>query len=60
MFLQIVLFLAVFAIMPLWKKVKINFGFTKERFDSTDIPGYDGPALVTSDNADLVTPEKSE
>jgi len=44
----------------LGKKVKINFGFTKERFDSTDIPGYDGPALVTSDNADLITEEKGE
>ncbi|MBQ9845657.1 MAG: DUF401 family protein [Oscillospiraceae bacterium] len=28
MALQIILFLAVFAVMPLWKKLKINFGFS--------------------------------
>jgi len=28
MLLQIVLFLGVFAIMPLWKKIKVNFGFS--------------------------------
>ena len=48
----------------LGKKVKINFGFTKERF-TEDINGdgtkeYDGPALATSDNADITTPEVSE
>ncbi|MBR2504232.1 MAG: DUF401 family protein, partial [Oscillospiraceae bacterium] len=28
MLLQVLLFLAVFAVMPLWKKLKINFGFS--------------------------------
>ena len=28
MIIQIILFLAVFAVMPLWKKVKINFGWS--------------------------------
>ena len=55
----------------LGQKVKINFGFTKERF-TEDLDGdnvknetnddYIGPALATSDNADLVTatPEAGE
>ena len=25
-------------------KVSVNFGFTKERFEETDFPGYDGPS----------------
>ena len=25
-------------------KVTVNFGFTKERFEETDFPGYDGPS----------------
>lgn len=36
----------------LGKTISIKFGFTKERFTETDV-NYDGPALVTSDNADL-------
>lgn len=40
----------------LGKTVKINFGFTKERFTEDDVD-YVGPDLVTSDNADISTPE---
>ena len=36
----------------LGKTISINFGFTKERFTETDT-SYDGPDLVTSDNATL-------
>lgn len=51
----------------LGKKVKINFGFTKERF-TEDLNGdgkiddkdYNGPAFVTSDNADITPPAVSE
>ena len=42
----------------LGKTIQINFGFTKERFAPNDLEnGYDGPDLVTSDNADITTPE---
>ena len=42
----------------LGKTIQINFGFTKERFAPNDLEnGYDGPDLVTSDNADIVTQE---
>ena len=47
----------------LGKKVKINFGFTKERFTEDlngdgviDTNDYNGPALLTPDNADITTP----
>ena len=43
----------------LGKTISINFGFTKERFTETDVK-YDGPDLVTSDNADIVSSEKAE
>ena len=44
----------------LGKTIKVNFGFTKERFrseESSTVPPYtyDGPGFVTSDNADIVT-----
>ena len=39
------------------KHIKVNFGFTKERFTAGDI-GYNGPALETeADNSLLATPE---
>ena len=46
----------------LGKTISVNFGFTKERFraeeNSTKPPyTYDGPDFVTSDNADIKTPE---
>ena len=45
----------------LGKMISIKFGFTKERFEPTDLEnGYDGPALVTSDNADIVTAEHAQ
>jgi len=37
----------------LGKTISVNFGFTKERYTASDIPGYNGPDLVTSDNADI-------
>ena len=43
----------------LGKTISVNFGFTKERYTAADIPGYNGPELVTSDNADIVTPDKN-
>ena len=43
----------------LGKTISINFGFTKERFTETDVD-YNGPDLVTSDNADIETPDKAE
>ena len=43
----------------LGKTISVNFGFTKERYTAADIPGYNGPDLVTSDNADIVTPDKN-
>ena len=46
----------------LGKTISVNFGFTKERYTANDIPGYNGPDLVTSDNADIPvvnTPENN-
>jgi len=44
----------------LGKTISINFGFTKERFETTDLGGYDGPDLVTSDNADISTADHAQ
>ena len=48
----------------LGKTIAINFGFTKERF-TEDINGdntneYDGPALVTPDNADISSADHAQ
>lgn len=43
----------------LGKTISVNFGFTKEKYTAEDIPGYNGPDLVTSDNADIVTLDKN-
>jgi hypothetical protein len=48
----------------LGKTIAINFGFTKERF-TEDINGdgtneYDGPALITSDNADISSADHAQ
>ena len=32
----------------LGKKITINFGFTKERYNQSDFPDYDGPAVPTT------------
>ena len=45
-------------------KISVNFGFTKERF-TEDINGdntneYDGPALVTPDNADISSADHAQ
>jgi len=46
------------------KTISVNFGFTKERFNE-DYDGdgdkeYNGPALVTSDNADISTSDNAQ
>ena len=45
----------------LGKTISINFGFTKERFEPTDLEGgYNGPDLVTSDNADISSADHAQ
>ena len=40
----------------LGKKISVNFGFTKERFEQTDIPGYNGPNTnITPTIGDFIT-----
>ena len=37
----------------LGKKITVNFGFTKERYNESDIPGYDGPSTdITPTNGE--------
>ncbi len=37
----------------LGKQISVNFGFTKERYETSDITGYDGPNTVVGDNNDI-------
>ena len=40
----------------LGKKISVKFGFTKERFEQTDIPGYNGPDTnITPTIGDFIT-----
>ena len=36
----------------LGKKISVNFGFTKERFETSDIEGYNGPSPVEGVDAE--------
>ena len=36
----------------LGKKISVNFGFTKERFETSDVEGYNGPAPVEGVDAE--------